>query len=214
VLKILERNHLVFNSVYDVGCGAGEVLVQLQRRLRRDVAFAGFDISPQAIDIARRKENPSLRFHREDFLGSAVAPPDVLLVLDVFEHVPDYLGFLEALRRKAKWIVFHVPLDVCATAVLRRSGHMMHMRRQYGHLHYFTGETALATLADVGYDVRDHFYTSDDEISGDNVRRTPMQKLFYRIRKTVFRVRPDLAAACFSRFNLMVLARGDRRDAA
>lgn len=214
VFKILERNHLAFDSVYDVGCGAGEVLVQLQRRVRRPVTFVGFDVSPQAIAIARRKETASLTFHHEDFLAASVTPPDVLLVLDVFEHVPDYIGFLEALRRKARWIVFHIPLDACAGAVLRQSGHMMHMRRQYGHLHYFTKETALATLGDAGYDVRDHFYTSDDEISGDNVRRTPVQKCLYRIRKTLFRLRPDLAAACFSRFNLMVLARGDRRDAA
>lgn len=214
VFAMLERNRLTFDSVYDVGCGAGQVLVELQRMVRRPVAFAGFDISPQAIDIARAKENASLKFYREDFLTTGIASPDVLLLLDVFEHVPDYLGFLDALRRKAKWIIFHVPLDACVTALLQRSEHMLHMRKQYGHLHYFTKDTALATLVDAGYDVRDHFYTSDDEISGNRVRRTAAQKLVYRIRKALFRRRPDLAAACFSRFNLMVLARGDRRDAA
>jgi SAM-dependent methyltransferase len=209
---MLERNGLKFDSVYDVGYGAGQVLVELQRMLRPGVALAGFDISPQAIHIARAKENASLTFYREDFLATEVPPPDLLLLLDVFEHVPDYLGFLDALRRKAKWIIFHIPLDACVTALLQRSEHMLYMRKQYGHLHYFTKETALATLVDVGYDVRDHFYTSDDEISGDTVRRTLGQKLLYRIRTKLFRVRPDLAAACFSRFSLMVLAQGDRRE--
>jgi SAM-dependent methyltransferase len=210
VFTMLERNRLAFDSLYDVGCGAGQVLAELQRRIRRPVKFAGFDISPQAIDIARANAKGSLEFFREDFLTADVAPPDVLLLLDVFEHVPDYLGFLEALRRKAKWIVFHVPLDACITALLQGSEHMLYMRKQYGHLHYFTKETALATLVDTGYEVRDHFYTSDDEISGDTVRRTLVQKLIYHVRKGLFRIRPDLAAACFSRFNLMVLARGDR----
>jgi len=70
-------------------------------------------------------------------------------------------------------------------------------------------ETALATLVNSGFQIIDYFYTSDDEISGDNVRRTFAQKALYLVRKGLFRIRPDYAAACFSRFNLMVLARGD-----
>lgn len=211
VFEMMERNRLVFDSVYDVGCGAGEVLVELQKRARRDVVFSGFDISPQAIDIARRKENASLKFYREDFLAAEIAAPDLLLLLDVFEHVPDYLGFLDALRRKVDWIIFHIPLDMCTTALLQKSEHMLYMRKQYGHLHYFSKETALATLVDVGYEMRDHFHTSDDEISGATVRRSRTKKLLYQLRRQLFRARPDLAAACLSRFNLMVLARGDRR---
>jgi SAM-dependent methyltransferase len=212
VFHMMVKNHLNINSVYDIGCGAGQILVELQAKFEGDVNLAGFDISPQAIEIAKPKENARLKFYNDDFLTAGTALPDVLLLLDVFEHVPDYLGFLSRLREKANWIIFHIPLDMCARAVLRKSSYMLYMREIYGHLHYFSKETALATLSDLGYEIVDYFYTVDDEIGGDHAQRGLKGKIYYEIRKNLFRIKPDFAAAFFTHFNLMVLARGDRRE--
>lgn len=43
---------------------------------------------------------------------------DLVLVLDVFEHVDDYLGFLRGLSRIARNIIFHIPLDISVMRVL------------------------------------------------------------------------------------------------
>ncbi len=211
VFQMMERNKFSFHSIYDVGCGAGQVLVELQKRITGAVEFTGFDISPQAIEIAKPRENSNLKFRNENFLQAAVEPPDVILLLDVFEHIPDYLNFLDALREKTRWIIFHIPLDMCARAVLRKSNYMLYMRERYGHLHYFSKETALATLADLGYDIADYFYTLDDEIGGTAALHGLRERINYQIRKYAFRFNPGLAAAFFTHFNLMVLARGDRR---
>ena len=136
-----------------------------------------------------------------------MASTDLILLLDVFEHVPDYLGFLDALRKKTKWIIFHIPLDMGAWDILRKSNYMLFMQKTYGHLHYFSKETALATLSDVGYDVVDYFYTSDDEIFHPPRAR---ERINSQIRKNVYRLSSGLAAAIFSHSNLMVLARGDQ----
>ncbi|MGA7193436.1 MAG: class I SAM-dependent methyltransferase [Anaerolineales bacterium] len=212
VFQMIEKNHLVFKSLYDIGCGAGQILAELQTKLDKDVRLAGFDISPQAIEIAKLKENAGLKFFNDDFLTAEIASPDVLLLLDVFEHIPDYLGFLDSLRKKANWIVFHIPLDMCARAVLSKSFYMLYMRKQYGHLHYFSKETALATLSDLGYEIIDYFYTVDDEIGSNNIQRGLKERIHYEIRKNLFRLNPGLAAASFTHFNLMVLARGDRKE--
>lgn len=213
VHQMLERNHLVVRSVSDVGCGAGLILAELQKKLGAEVRFAGYDISPQAIDMARRYENEGLRFYNEDFLAVDLPRPDVALLLDVFEHVPDYLGFLTALCERTDWVVFHIPLDMCGKAVLRKSDYMLYMRTQFGHLHYFSQETALATLADVGFEVVDKFITVDDDNGGLAVQRKLAHKVYYLARKGLLRAIPDLTAACFTHFNLMVLARGARRPA-
>ena len=60
----------------------------------------GFDISPQAISIASKKEKSNLTFYNEDFLESTDASSDLLLLLDVFEHIPDYRGYLNFTTEK------------------------------------------------------------------------------------------------------------------
>lgn len=211
VFQMIKKNHLVFNSVYDIGCGAGEILVELQKKINGDVRFAGFDISPQAIEIAKSKENANLKFYNEDFLQSKIVSSDLLLLLDVFEHIPDYLGFLEVLRRKTNWIIFHIPLDMCAYAILCESNYMLENRERFGHLHYFSKETSLVAISESGYEIVDYFYTADHEIGGASAFRGFKAKVYYQIRKIMFHFKPTLAAAVLPHFNLMVLARGDQK---
>jgi hypothetical protein len=49
-------------------------------------------------------------------------------------------------------------LDLSVQAVLRKNGLLLR-RDHHAHLHYFTKETALRTLTDVGYQLVDYFYT-------------------------------------------------------
>ena len=92
IRRILRRNQISPATVCDVGCGAGEVLSQLQKTLSRDCNLCGYDISPQAIDRAMSRANERLYFRLADFCGVQGAWFDLLLVLDVFEHVEDYYG--------------------------------------------------------------------------------------------------------------------------
>ncbi|MCE9521687.1 MAG: class I SAM-dependent methyltransferase, partial [Alphaproteobacteria bacterium] len=156
-------HNIVPRSVCDVGCGAGEVLVQLQKRMDKATRFFGFDTAQTAIDLCKPKENPGLKFQKGDFLADSRDRYDLILALDVFEHVPDYLGFLAKLSKRADKFVFHIPLDINASTVLLGSRYMMYMRKNYGHLHFFTAESALATLEEGGYSVLDYKYTWDRE---------------------------------------------------
>jgi SAM-dependent methyltransferase len=212
VAALLERNHLDPRSVHDVGCGAGEVLARLQPRLRADAELLGMDIATDAIALAGQRTNDRLAFEQGDYLAADVGRPDVLLLLDVFEHVPDYLGFLTELRDRADLFVFHIPLDLCAWAVTLRSRWMLHMRETYGHLHYFSYETALATLEDAGYTIVDECFTDDYDADPAMVPTgaASKQRVYYEARRRLFRRRPRLAAAVFPHFNVLVLARGAR----
>ena len=159
ITKILGRNNLSPKTVCEIGRGAGEVLKILKEKLGGDVKATGYEISPQAFDICKTKETENLEFYLKDLLEEDDVTFEVVMAIDVFEHVEDYFGFLRKLRSKGKYQIFHIPLDLSAQSVLRGSP-LSNVRRSVGHLHYFTKDTALATLADAGYEVVDYFYTN------------------------------------------------------
>src|SRR5688500_14419262 len=159
ILNILKRNNLQPKSVCEVGCGAGEILIQLYNQMPEYVQFYGYEISPQGFDLCKGRENNRVKFYLKDLVLENEAYFDVLLVIDVFEHVEDYLGFLKKINIKSKYKIFHIPLDLSLQRVLRINS-ILTAREQLGHIHYFTKETALAALEDTGYKIIDYFYTA------------------------------------------------------
>lgn len=147
-----------FETVCEVGCGAGEILVQLQDRRPSIRRLVGYEIAEAAYAMAVGRSTERLSF----VLADAAESPetfDLMLIMDVIEHVPDPIDFLASLRFKARSTMVHIPLDLSAQAILRPTK-LMTLRSQVGHIHYFTLETALATLTDAGYTVRGHVLTS------------------------------------------------------
>lgn len=141
-------------SVADVGCGAGGVLRHLKARFDdrlTDTAWEGWDIAPLPISRAKEHEGERLLYVADDFLASE-RRVDLLLAVDVIEHVPDDLGFLLALRPRADWFLFRIPLDLSALDVLRPH-RLLDARRRYGHRHCYTREMALELLASAGFRV-------------------------------------------------------------
>ena len=203
VLKAIERNEIAPNSVCEVGCGAGEILSQLQRAMPPDVVFEGYEISPDAFRVAETRQNERLRFRCDDFIATPTPEYDLLLCLDVFEHVPDYLGFLEKLRPRAKYKVFHIPLDLSVQWLLRMKP-ILKERALVGHLHHFTRETALETLAWADYEIVDWFYTAGaldlpDKSLKQRVARVP--------RRLAYGLNPDLTVRILGGYALLVVAR-------
>jgi hypothetical protein len=125
-----------------------------------------------------------------------------LLCLDVFEHVEDYFGFLRGLRGKSVHKIFHIPLDLSVQWVWR-SGPIMREREQAGHLHYFTKETALATLQDAGYQVVDWFYTAGAIANPRSVKA----RLARWPRRLLSSVNQDLVVRVLGGYSLLVLAK-------
>ena len=201
IIKMLKRNPILPKSIAEVGCGTGEVLNQLYLSMPNNVRFTGYDISSDALNLAKHKEKERLEFKHEDFLETN-ARFDLLLMIDVFEHVDDYLGFLKLCKNKAKNTIFHIPLDISAQAILRNK--LISNRNSLGHLHYFIKETALATLVDCGYDIVDFFYTAG---SLDLPLKTFKQKIAVIPRKLIFKTNKDIAAKILGGFSLLVLTK-------
>ncbi len=115
ILRIMIRNGVQPTSIAEIGCGAGRILVELSKQeYLKDCQFAGYDISLQAIELCE-KGTQNCNFFCKDIINEksdSAQHFDTLLAIDVFEHVPDYMGFVERCRHKASYKVYHIPLDI------------------------------------------------------------------------------------------------------
>ena len=202
ILTMIKKHNLQPHSICEVGCGAGEILNQLQKKLPSDVQFYGYEISPQAFELCQQRENERLHFFCEDLLKSTSVMFDLLLCLDVFEHVEDYLGFLKSLRTRAEHKIFHIPLDL-SVQWLWRTTPILRGREQLGHLHYFNKETALATVEYAGYEVMDWFYTPGAIANPRSLKA----KLASFPRRILSGVNQDLVVRILGGYSLLVLAK-------
>lgn len=205
ITKMLSRHHLQPSRIAEIGCGAGQILVELANNLDQDVKYSGFDISPQAFEICREKTTDRIAFYLSDMLENNSEIFDLALAIDVFEHVPDYIGFLTKFRATATNHIFHIPLDIHVSAVIRATPFQV-ARETVGHLHYFTKETALATLRHAGYQILDSFYTSN-ALESPSPHRSLQKKLLRLPRQIAFGLNEDLAARVLGGFSLLVLTR-------
>lgn len=199
---MLRRNGLDPVTVAEIGCGAGGILTALHA-MRPGARFDGYEISPQAFALAAPRANDTVRFHHADMLAGDAGGFDLLMAIDVFEHVPDYLGFLRGLRGRAAHTLFHIPLDM-SVQMLLRAGLFSRVRRDLGHLHYFSRETAFDTLRECGYEIVDWRYTHWAREIPDLPLRTRVANL---PRRAVGAVNADLAVRLFGGASALVLTR-------
>jgi SAM-dependent methyltransferase len=202
VFKMLERHDLNLSNIADVGCGTGRVLSTLSQLLNLDVRCMGFDIAEPAINIAKRHESSSLTFTTADFLRENSKVFDLVLLMDVFEHVPDYIGFLEKLRKHGHNFIFHIPLDMNVLHVLL--DHQTKSRAQAGHIHYFSKSSALLTLEAAGYELTDWFFTPVYKTA--KAKRSILKRLIELPRSAGLALSPEFSVRLLGGCSVMVLA--------
>ncbi|HLZ58529.1 MAG TPA: class I SAM-dependent methyltransferase [Ktedonosporobacter sp.] len=217
ILRIMARNRLAPKTICEVGCGAGEILRRLQASLDGECVFSGYDISPQAIELAKERENDRLHFQLGDVTQEQNAFFDLILVMDVLEHMEDYFTFLRTIREKSRYKIFHLPMDISIRSII--TGELPAYRETYGHIHYFTRELALQMVKEQGYEVLDYFYT---EKFVERPRETNKTNALLRLKKSlgrrkrellklpqklVFAANQDVAVRLFGGWRLIILAR-------
>lgn len=200
VLSLLRRHGLAPRRVVELGCGTGGVIDGVAAGLGVGVDALGLDLSPQAIARAGQRARDGLRFEQ----GTEPPPGcELLLLIDVIEHLEDPFALLRRVRDRATHHLLHIPLELSAQTVLRGEP-LLHARRQVGHLHHYTCGTALALLRDCGYEVLDWRYTA----AALDRPRAGLGPLMLRLpRRVLFALAPDFAVRLLGGWSLLVLAR-------
>jgi hypothetical protein len=201
IARIINKNAIKFDTICEVGCGTGDILLNLEKSFGFSKGY-GYEVSPHAYRRAKIKETDRIKFHLESVFDAAAAPFDVMLVIDVIEHVEDYLGFATQLRPLAKYKIFHIPLDLSVQSLFRERP-IMKLRKGVGHLHYFFKESALATLRDCGYKIIDHAYTAGRLELPNQATSSKLMKI---PRRAMFALNQDLTVRVLGGYSLLVLA--------
>jgi cyclopropane fatty-acyl-phospholipid synthase-like methyltransferase len=185
-------------SVCEIGCGAGGILSEVQKLLPGDTTFTGFEISPQAHAMSAQFSDAKCQF----ILGDAFADSssyDLILVMDVVEHVEDCFSFLRQCKTKGRWKLYHIPLETHATATLRG----LNDWDAIGHLHLFTIETAIKTVERSGQRVIDWMLTDGGLAKPNKALKTRIANL---VRYPVAKLSEKLAARLLGGYSIMILA--------
>lgn len=202
IYKLLEKNKIAPKTVCEIGCGTGEVLHSLAAYYQENVEFIGYELSQEAFDICKTKETGNIHYQQENLLALDVHY-DLVMAINVLNHVTDYLGFLSRLRSKGEYKVFHIPLETTVYSVLRSSRFEKKIATG-NYRHSFSKETALGTLKGTGYEIIDYFYTSS---SLELPNRGTKDKLWTFPRKLLYAINKDFGVKMLGGFSLMVLVK-------
>ena len=203
IKEIINKNFPVFENLIEVGCGSGAILAYLQRYYFQ-VNFFGYDISPQAITIAKKYSNDKLSFYNTDYLKNGNKTSDILMLIDVIEHLTDFYGFLSKLKSCSKSFIFHIPLDISCRTILKPHINLQ-QRNSVGHIHYFTEENIWWILKDCGYIVTDWHYTKPKiDIIEQKLFKNKIKKI---LRNLSFIISKKLTVKLFGGYSLLIFAK-------
>ena len=204
ILDLLKQNNINPTEVIEIGCGAGGNLAELAKHDAGIKKLTGYDISPHAIELARKNESGRIHFINEDLTANDNINTDLMLVIDVVEHVDDFYGFLRKLKTKSKYFVFHIPLDLSCRTVMKPHV-MLQQRQSVGHIHYYTREMVEWALQDTGYTIIDWVYTKPvvDVQPPDSVKRFIKKTL----RNISFAIHKEWSVKKWGGYSIMALAK-------
>ena len=166
----------------------------------KSIDFTGYEIAPDAYELSFSREKERLHFYKDNLLELDKFF-DLLSVIDVFEHVDDYLGFIRETAKKANYKIYHIPLDISVFAILINN--FKYIRTPGGHIHYYNKFTALETLKYCNLEIVDYFYTPGTlEVNQKNL--TLFSKFLNFCRRVFFKISPGFSVNLFGGYSLLV----------
>jgi predicted TPR repeat methyltransferase len=204
IMKLLERNPIEYKSVTEIGCGSGEILVQLERQMKDVTHFYGFDISRDAIQIAKKKETDKITFEVKDLSQKSEDTfSDLQMVIDVLEHLDNYFSFLNGIVSKSHYTIFHIPLDMCLWTLFREKM-LIESKDRVGHIHNFTEDFITNILSDHGFEIMDKLYTEPIYEA-----KSAKEKIIGMLRKTVFKLNKRFCTKTLGGYSVLLLAKNN-----
>ncbi|MCM8794461.1 MAG: class I SAM-dependent methyltransferase [Candidatus Omnitrophica bacterium] len=142
--QITAKLELEGKSILDVGCGSGALLESLKPH--RPARLVGIDVAEHPLEFGRKRYGLELTCAALEKAGFAHETFDLLLMIDLIEHVENLPSFLreamQVLRPAGKIFVLTPNYE----AFRRAGSHWVELHKDFEHLQYFS-RSSMAVLA-------------------------------------------------------------------
>jgi hypothetical protein len=201
IIRMMDRNGISAKTICELGVLSSLIVEKLSRQLPAAATISGHEVPLAELELNDCRADPVLTRYLDDILAES-RPFDLLLILDVMEHIENYHGFLRAVRTIGTYKILHLPMDL-TVQTLARPNALKRRRDTFLHISYFTKDTIMRALVDTGYEVIDSFYTPwriqfSRELTG---------KLMKLPRQLLFAISPDTAVRLLGGYSLMILVK-------
>ena len=203
IIRMMQKHQIEPRTICEVGCGCGEILRQLQLKLSATTKLTGYEISPQAYELCKERSNDRLCFYLKNYCDELDNSCDLILLIDLIEHLEDYFQFLRDINSKSQYKILHIPLEMFILAVFHQQ-FLLGQKKKVGHLHFFTKDLALQMLRDLGYEIMDYSYTAGCSLPRDFGVKDRLLKI---PRRLLFPIAPDITVRVFGGYSLLVLVK-------
>ena len=67
IFQMIKKHHMDPKTICEIGCGCGEILLQLQLKLPATTKLTGYEISLQAYELCKERSNDRLSFFLKNY---------------------------------------------------------------------------------------------------------------------------------------------------
>lgn len=143
--KFVEKDE----SVIDIGCGSGDLLLELKNRGYINVC--GVDPSPKSIEVIKKKGIKGKVANAFDKVNEDIEKSDVVISTCVMEHICDLNGFIEAIKGyikdKGKLLIVVPAVEGFGKYYQSKPNYFNHE-----HINYFSKQSLINLLGANGFE--------------------------------------------------------------
>lgn len=206
----LEKNTKKEINILDVGGGAGLILKAVADYIRKKgirVNKFALDLSPGMLK-SQKKNNPDLKKAlNEDIKKTTFKEKeiDLVLMIDILEHVPDPEEALKELKRISAFVVFKVPLEdnllLKSWNLVKRGEPRRRNIQTIGHINVYNFSKLRKHIERNAGNIEKHYFTNSFEYFSRKNRKT----IINRLGSLTFRVSPRLCSLIFNDFAVLLV---------
>jgi SAM-dependent methyltransferase len=204
-------------TILDVGGGAGLILRDISTHMQKKgikVKKYALDLSPEMLKIQKKNNPDIMKLLNEDIKKTSLKNKeiDLVLMIDVLEHVPDPEKALKELRRISKYVIFKVPLgdNLCYNIVnyINHGKLRKESTHNYGHVNFYNYKALKKQIEQVNGKVIYSTFTNFSDYFLHNLyysRTLRLRgKVFNWSAKTCFYISPRLSSYLFFDFSMIL----------
>jgi len=125
---------------------------------------------------------------------------DLMLVIDVIEHLENYFSFLDSISERSRYFIFHIPLDMCVWSLMREAM-LIESKNRVGHIHNFTEDFIKNILNDHGFNILHQLYTKP-VVKVNSFK----YKVVKTLRRLLYSINPKFCTKALGGYSIMLLA--------